>query len=81
MWKVVHAQSPDGGDLAIAVSKVVTRMVCVITTKKNDNLTAQCIGTKIRPVLLKAFAKRGARDFLDKYWLDLIHEGKQQGKN
>ena len=29
----------------------------------------------IRPVLLKAFAKHGARDFSEKYWLRLIHEG------
>ena len=28
-----------------------------------------------RPVLLKAFAKHGARDFSDEQWLRLIHEG------
>ena len=27
------------------------------------------------PVLLKAFAKHGARDFSEKYWLRLVHEG------
>ena len=29
----------------------------------------------IRPVLLKAFTKHGARDFSEKYWVRLIHEG------
>ena len=28
----------------------------------------------IRPVLLKAFAKHGARDFSEKHWLRLTHE-------
>ena len=29
----------------------------------------------IRPALLKASEKHGARDFSEKYWLRLIHEG------
>ena len=29
----------------------------------------------IRPVLLKAFAKHGARDISEEYWLRLVHEG------
>ena len=45
-WKVIHAHSPDGGDLATAVSKMVTRMVRH-TTKMSVNLTAQCIGTQL----------------------------------
>ena len=34
----------------------------------------------IRRVLLKAFAKHGARDFSDQQWLRLIHEREQQDK-
>ena len=34
----------------------------------------------IRPVLLKAFAKHGAPDFSEKYWLRLIHEGSSNTK-
>ena len=41
----------------------------------NDNLNAALHWDTIRPVLLKAFAKHGARDFSEKHWLRLIHEG------
>ena len=44
----------------------------------NDNLTDHFILDAIRPVLLKAFAKHGARDFSDEQWRRLIHEEKQQ---
>ena len=44
-WKVIHAHSPDGRDLAIAVSKKVTRIVR--HTNMSDNLTAQCIGAQL----------------------------------
>ena len=71
--KVIHAHSPDGGDLANAVSTMVTKRL-VITTKMNDNLTVQCIDT-IRLVLLRAFAHHGARDFSEQLWSHLIQEG------
>ena len=65
-WKVIHVHSPDGGDLAIAVSKMVTIMV-----RHYDQDERQSDGSvhwdTIRPGLLKAFAKRGARDFSEKY--------------
>ena len=44
-WKVILAHSSDGGAPSIQVPKMVTIM-CVITTKINDNLTALCIGTQ-----------------------------------
>ena len=48
---------------------------CVIMIKKNDNLMQQLYWDTTRPILLKAFANRGAQDFSEKYWLRLIHEG------
>ena len=72
-WKVIHAHSPDGGDLANAVSKMVTKRF-VITTKMNDNLAVQCIDT-VRLVLLRAFAHQVARYFSEKLWKHLIQEG------
>ena len=36
---------------------------------------ASLLWDAIRLVLLKAFAKQGARDFSDKDWLRLIHQG------
>ena len=40
----------------------------------NDNLTQQLHWDAIRPVLLQAFAKHGARDFWDQQWIRLIQE-------
>ena len=34
----------------------------------------------IRSVLLKAFARHGARKFSEKYWLYLIHEGSSKAR-
>ena len=41
----------------------------------NDNVMVRDIGTLQKPVLMKAFAHKGARDFDDGYWLRLIHDG------
>ena len=67
-WKVVHACSPDGGDLAMAVSKMVTSMV-----RHDDQDERQSDGSMHRDTLtavpLKASEKHGARDFPEKYCL------------
>ena len=42
----------------------VYKIGVVIMIKKNDNLMQQFIWDTIRPTLLKAFAKQGARDYL-----------------
>ena len=57
----------------MAVSKNGHKKRCVITIKMNDNLTLRW--DAIRTVLLKAFAKLGARDFSDQQWPRLLHEG------
>ena len=57
-----------------AVSKMVTRMVRHYDQDVQQSNAALHWDT-IRPVLLKAFAKHGARDFSEKHWLQLIHEG------
>ena len=50
-WKVIHAHSPDGGYLAVAVSKMVTKM-----PRHYDQDERQPGGSRhwdrIRPVLL-----------------------------
>ena len=64
----------DGGDLAVSVSKLVTTML-----RHYDKDERQRDGSRgwetIKPVLMKAFAQKGARDFDDGYWLRLIHDG------
>ena len=73
-WKVIHAHSPDGGYLAVAVSKMIIKML-----RHYDQDERQTDGSRhwdtIRPVLLRAFAQQGARDFDEGFWLHLIHEG------
>ena len=59
----IHAHSRYGGDLAVSVSKLVTMML------------RHCDQDERKPVLMKAFAHTGARDFDDGYWLRLIHDG------
>ena len=73
-WKVIPANSSYGGALSIAVSKMVTIMVRLHDQDERQSDAALHWGT-IRPVLLIAFAKHGARDFSDEQWLRLIHEG------
>ena len=74
-WKVIHAASPDGGYLATAVSKMVTNLL-----RHSDQEERQTDGSRhwetIGPTLVRAFARREARDFDDRYWLTLIHEGR-----
>ena len=73
-WKVLHAYSPDGGDLAVSVSMMVTTML-----RHYDQGERQTDGSRHwdsnKPVLLRAFTHEGAQDFSDKNWLRLIHEG------
>ena len=73
-WKVIPANSSYGGVLSIAVSKMGTRMVryCDQDERQSD---AALHWDTTRSVLLKAFAKHGLRDFPEKYWLRLVHEG------
>ena len=78
-WKVIHAHSPDGGDLAIAVSKMVTRIGASYDQDERQSDGSMHWDT-IRPVLLKAFAKHGARDVSEKYWFFLIHEGSSKAR-
>ena len=54
-WKVIHAHSPDRGDLAIAVSKMVIRMVRhhKLGERQSDGSVHW---DTMRSVLLKAFA-------------------------
>ena len=72
--KAVPANSSYGGALSKAVSKMVTRMVRHYDQDERQS-DASLHWDAIWPVLLKAFAKHGARDFSDEHWLRLIHEG------
>ena len=73
-WKAIHAHAPDGGYLAVGVSKMVTKML-----RHYDQDERQTDGSRqwdtIRPKLVKAFAQEGARDFDEGFWLHLIHVG------
>ena len=73
-WKVFPARSSYGGALSIAVSKMVSRMVRHYDQDERQTVASLHWDT-LRLVLLKAFAKHGARDFLDEQWLRLVHEG------
>ena len=66
--------SPDGGDLAIAVSKMVTRMVRH-ATKMSDNLTAQCIGTRLGHYCWKRLQNMEHEMSQKSIGFFLIHEG------
>ena len=76
-WKVIPANSSYGGALSIAVSKMVTRMVRHDDQDERQSDAAHHWDMR-RPVLLKAFAKHGARDFSEKHWLRLTREGSSQ---
>ena len=66
-------------NLAIAVSKMVTTVVRHYDQDERHSDGAINWDTT-RSVLSKAFAKHGARQFSEKYWLYLVHEGSKQGK-
>ena len=72
--KVILAKSSYGGAPPAAVSKMVTRLVRHYDQDERQP-DAAIHGDAIKPVLLKAFAKQGARDFSDKEWLRLLHQG------
>ena len=61
-WKVIFVNSSYGGALSTAVSKMVTRKVRHYDQDGRQSDAAIHWDT-IRPVLLKAFAEHGARDF------------------
>ena len=74
-WKLVPANSSYGiGYLSTAISKMVTRLVRHHDQEERQSEAAVRWDT-IRPKVLKAFAKQGARDFSEEDWLRLIHEG------
>ena len=73
-WKVIPANSPYRGALSVQVSKMGARMVHHYDQYERQS-DASILWDMIGPVLLKAFAKHGAQDFSEKYWLRLIHEG------
>ena len=54
----------------MSISKMVTTMLrhCDQEERQPDD--------SMKPVLMKTFAHKGARDFDDGYWLRLIHDGK-----
>ena len=62
----IYALLSDGGDLATAVSKLVTKIV-----RHYDEDERQPDGSlrwdTLRPVLLRAFAQQGARDFSENW--------------
>ena len=63
-WKLIRAHSRHGGDLAVSVSKMVTTML-----RHYDQEERQPDGSRhwdsIKPLLMKACAHQGARDFDD----------------
>ena len=73
-WKVIPANSSYGRALPTAVSIMVTRLVRHYDQDERQPDAALHWDT-LRPVLLKVFAKHGARDFSEKHWLQLIHQG------
>ena len=58
----------------MSVSKLATTML-----RHHDQDERQRDGSRhwdsMKPILMKAFAHKGARDFADGSWLRLIHEG------
>ena len=63
-WITIHAQSRYGGDLAVSVFGLATTML-----RHYDQDERQRDGSRhwdsMKPVLMKAFAHKGARDFDD----------------
>ena len=72
-WKVIPATSSHGA-LPTAVSKMVARLVRHYDQDERQP-DAAIHWEAMKPVLLKAFEKQGARDFSDEEWLRLVHEG------
>ena len=66
--------------MAIAVSKMVTTVVRHYDQDERHSYGSMHWDT-IMSVLLKAFAKHGARQFSEKYWLYLVHEGSSKARN
>ena len=79
-WTTTHALSRYGGDLAVSASKMLTTML-----RHYDQDERQPDGSRrwdsIKPVLMKLFAQKRARDFDDEYWSRLIHDGSTFGKD
>ena len=70
-----HPANPSyGGALPTAVSKMVTRLARHYDQDERKPDAALHWDT-IRPLLPKAFAKQVARDFSEKHWLRLVHQG------
>ena len=78
-WIIINAHSRYGGHVAVSVSKMVTPML-----RHFDQGERQLDGSRhwdsIKPVLMRAFAHQGARDFDDGSWLRLIHDGNTKKK-
>ena len=72
--EVFPANSSNGGALPTAVSKMVTRLVRRYDQDERQP-DAAIHWDAIKLVLMKAFAKQGARDFSDEDWLRHIHQG------
>ena len=72
--KIIHAHSPDGGDLADAVSRMVTKMVRHCDQYEREEHGSHHWDT-IRPVLVRPFAIEEAQDFDDDFWLHSNNEG------
>ena len=73
-WKVVPASPSYGGAFSKAVSKMVTRRVRHYDQDERQSDAALHWDTT-RPVLLKVFAKHGAREISEKHWFRLVCEG------
>ena len=71
---VIPVNDSYRGVQPVQVSKMITRMVRHYDQDERQ-LDAAVHWDTIRPVLLKAFAKHGARGFSEKHWLRLVHEG------
>ena len=72
--KVIPAISSYGGALSTAVPHMVTKMVRHYDQNERQS-DASLHWDAMRPVLLRAFANHGARDFSDEQWIRLVHEG------
>ena len=73
-WKVIIASPSYGGAFSKAVSKMVTRRVRHYDQDERQSDAALHWDTT-RPVLLKVFAKHGAREISEKHWFRLVYKG------
>ena len=60
-----------GGDVPVLVSKLVTTMLRHYDQEVRQHDASRHMDS-MKPVLMKAFAQKGARDFDDGYWLRLL---------